>query len=56
MFCWTVKSPWASAETQFSSGGALLIGHTFPKTDITPACSLLDPLYSGCIERLPEGL
>jgi hypothetical protein len=55
MFCWTAESPWASTETRFSSSGALLVGHTFQKADITPTGFLVDHLYSGYIECLPEG-
>jgi hypothetical protein len=36
MFCWTAESPWVSAETQFSSSGALLIENTFQRADVTP--------------------
>jgi hypothetical protein len=50
-----VESPWVSAETRFSSGGALLIGHTIQIADITPASFLVDPLCSGYIEHMPEG-
>jgi hypothetical protein len=45
-------SPWVSAETQFSSSGALLIKDIFQKADIAPAGFLVDPLCSGCIGRL----
>jgi hypothetical protein len=55
MSCWTVVCPWAFAVTRFSNGGALLIGCTFQKVDITPASFWVGLLCSGYIEHMHEG-